>query len=102
MDVCPDCDHLETRCFLCGLPVRTVEGEPLEVYAFMGTSRLEEPLNRYPLTAVFHGHAHHGSLEGQIANNVPVYNVSLPLLRAKFPDQAPFRILEIGSGGLSQ
>jgi Icc-related predicted phosphoesterase len=75
----------------------TVEGEPLEVYPFMGTSRLEEPLNRYALTAVFHGHAHHGSLEGHIANNVPVYNVSLPLLRNKFPEQAPFRILEIGS-----
>jgi Icc-related predicted phosphoesterase len=75
----------------------TVEGEPLEVYPFMGTSRLEEPLNRYPMTAVFHGHAHHGSLEGRIGNDVPVYNVSLPLLRAKFPGQAPFRILEIGS-----
>jgi Icc-related predicted phosphoesterase len=79
-------------------PIRaTVEGEPLEVYPFMGTSRLEEPLNRYPLTAVFHGHAHHGSLEGRIANNVPVYNVSLPLLRAKFPGQAPFRLLEVGA-----
>ena len=75
----------------------TVEGEPLEVYPFMGTSRLEEPLNRYSLTAVFHGHAHHGSLEGHIANSVPVYNVALPLLRAKFPEQAPFRILEVGA-----
>jgi Icc-related predicted phosphoesterase len=73
----------------------TVEGEPLEVYAFMGTSRLAEPLMRYPLTAVFHGHAHHGALEGRLANNTPVYNVSLPLLRDKFPDQPPFRILEI-------
>ncbi len=78
--------------------VTTVEGEPLEVYPFMGTSRLAEPLNRFPLTAVFHGHAHHGALEGQLANNVPVYNVSLPLLRAKFPDQPPYRILEIGAG----
>jgi Icc-related predicted phosphoesterase len=78
-------------------PIRaTVEGEPLEVYPFMGTSRLEEPLNRYPLTAVFHGHAHHGSLEGRIGNDVPVYNVSLPLLRAKFPGQPPFKLLELG------
>jgi Icc-related predicted phosphoesterase len=76
----------------------TVEGEPLEVYPFMGTSRLAEPLIRYPLTAVFHGHAHHGALEGQLANHTPVYNVSLPLLRAKFPDQPPFRVLEIGPG----
>lgn len=79
-------------------PIRaTIEGEPLEVYPFMGTSRLEEPLNRYPLTAVFHGHAHHGSLEGRIANDVPVYNVSLPLLREKFPTQPPFRVLTLGS-----
>lgn len=78
--------------------VATVEGEPLEVYPFMGTSRLEEPLNRFPLTAIFHGHAHHGSLEGRISSGVPVYNVSLPLLRAKFPGQPPFRLLEIESG----
>jgi len=79
-------------------PIRaTIEGEPLEVYPFMGTSRLEEPLNRFPLTAVFHGHAHHGTLEGRIANDVPVYNVSLPLLREKFPEKPPFRILTIGS-----
>ena len=38
----------------------TVEGEPLEIFPFLGCSRLEEPLNRYPVTAVFHGHAHHG------------------------------------------
>src|SRR5712671_7554723 len=43
----------------------TIEGEPLEVYAFMGTSRLEEPLNRYRVSAVFHGHAHRGSPEGR-------------------------------------
>jgi Icc-related predicted phosphoesterase len=73
----------------------TVEGEPVEIYPYLGTSRLEEPLNRFPLTAVFHGHAHHGNLEGRIANNVPVYNVSLPLLRAKFPNQPPFRVVEI-------
>jgi Icc-related predicted phosphoesterase len=79
-------------------PIRaTIEGEPLEVYPFMGTSRLEEPLNRYPLTAVFHGHAHHGSLEGRVGNDVPVYNVSLPLLRAKFPKDPPFRLLTVGS-----
>ena len=39
----------------------TVEGEPVEIFPFLGCSRLEEPLNRYPVTAVFHGHAHRGS-----------------------------------------
>jgi Icc-related predicted phosphoesterase len=79
----------------------TVQGEPVEIYPFLGSSRLEEPLNRYPLTAIFHGHAHHGTLEGRIANNVPVYNVSLPLLRQKFPNQPPFRLVEISGSSQS-
>jgi Icc-related predicted phosphoesterase len=73
----------------------TVEGEPIEIFPFLGCSRLEDPLNRYPVTAVFHGHAHNGSPEGHTAAGVPVYNVGLPLLRKAFPNQPPFRILEI-------
>jgi Icc-related predicted phosphoesterase len=71
---------------------RTVEGEAPELFPFLGSSRLEEPLNHYPVTAVFHGHAHHGSPEGRTQRDVPVYNVALPLLRRVFPDQPPFRI----------
>jgi Icc-related predicted phosphoesterase len=70
----------------------TVEGEPPEIFPFLGSSRLEEPLNRYPVTAIFHGHAHHGSPEGRTQRDVPVYNVALPLLRRLFPDQPPFRV----------
>jgi Icc-related predicted phosphoesterase len=74
-------------------PIRaTVEGEPPEIFPFLGSSRLEEPLNRYAVTAVFHGHAHHGSLEGRTQQQVPVYNVALPLLRRSFPDQPSFRV----------
>lgn len=73
----------------------TVQGEPLEIYPFLGTSRLEEPLIRYPVTAVFHGHAHRGSLEGKTVNNIPVYNVAKPLLTRTYPDRPPFKILEI-------
>ena len=77
-------------------PIRaTVEGEPLEIYPYLGTSRLEEPLNRYPVDAVFHGHAHHGSLEGRTSSGIPVYNVALPLLRQTFPDQPPFQVVEM-------
>ncbi len=77
-------------------PIRaTVEGEPLEIFPYLGTSRLEEPLNRHPVDVVFHGHAHHGSLEGKTSAGTPVYNVALPLLLAKFPDQPPFRVVEI-------
>ncbi len=53
-------------------PIRdTVVGEPPEIFAFLGSSRLEEPLNRYAVTAVFHGHAHHGTLEGQTTGGIP-------------------------------
>ena len=65
--------------------VQTAEGEPLEIYPFIGSSRLEEPIDRYPVSLVFHGHAHRGQLSGTTKNNVPVYNVSMPLLSRTFP-----------------
>ncbi len=73
----------------------TVEGEPPEIFPFLGSGRLEEPLNRYGLTVVFHGHAHHGSPEGRTKGGVPVYNVAVPVLRHAYPDRLPFRIFEV-------
>ena len=73
----------------------TVEGEPPEIYPFLGCSRLEEPLGRYPVDAIVHGHAHGGSPEGRTAGGIPVYNVSLPLMRRRSPDDPPFRIIEL-------
>ena len=76
----------------------TVEGEAPELYPFLGSSRLEEPLNRYPVDVVFHGHAHHGRPEARTRGGVPVYNVCLPLLRALEPDRPPFRVVELPTG----
>ena len=77
-------------------PVRdTCDGEPFEIYPFLGSSRLEEPINRYAASVVFHGHAHSGRPEGKTSAGVPVYNVALPLLQRLFPDQPPFRVVEI-------
>ena len=77
-------------------PVRaTVEGEPVEIFPFLGSSRLEEPINRYRVNAVFHGHAHRGAPEGRTATNVPVYNVAMPLLARMHPDRPPFLVVEI-------
>lgn len=73
----------------------TVEGEPREIIAFLGSSRLEEPLDRYRVNAVFHGHAHRGSAEGRTKGNAPVYNVAMPVLSAAFPDRLPFRVVEV-------
>jgi Icc-related predicted phosphoesterase len=77
-------------------PVRaTVEGEPIEIFPYLGSSRLEEPINRYRVSAVFHGHAHRGTPEGQTSTGVPVYNVAMPLLSRMNPDRPPFLIVEI-------
>jgi Icc-related predicted phosphoesterase len=73
----------------------TVKGEAPEIYPFLGSSRLEDPLTRYPVAAVVHGHAHGGSIEGRTRTEVPVYNVALPLLQRTFPDRPAFRTIEI-------
>jgi Icc-related predicted phosphoesterase len=77
-------------------PVRdTVKGEPEEIFAFLGCSRLEEPLERYPVNLAFHGHAHRGALEGKTRVGTPVYNVALPLLRRRFDSELPIRIVTL-------
>jgi len=74
---------------------QTVEGEPLEIYPFVGSSRLEDPIDRFSVSLVVHGHAHRGRLEGVTKGQVPVYNVSMPLLARSFPENAPFRVFEV-------
>jgi Icc-related predicted phosphoesterase len=76
----------------------TVSGEPPEIYPFIGSSRLEEPIGRYPVTLVLHGHAHRGQLTGTTKTGVPVYNVSMALLARLFPDGLPFRVFEVPAG----
>jgi Icc-related predicted phosphoesterase len=73
----------------------TVENEPPAIFPFLGSSRLEEPVNRYGVTVVFHGHAHHGSPEGKTLSGIPVYNVALSLLRQTMGEAAPFRVVEL-------
>jgi Icc-related predicted phosphoesterase len=77
-------------------PIRgTVEGEPLEIFPFLGSSRLEEPLTRFDVTAVFHGHAHKGAPEGHTTTGIPVFNVAHAVLKANYPDRPPFRIFDV-------
>lgn len=73
----------------------TVVGEPEQIYPFLGSSRLEDPIDRLGATAVVHGHAHHGSPEGATRGGVPVYNVSIPLLRRG--GGRAFRVLELSA-----
>jgi Icc-related predicted phosphoesterase len=77
-------------------PIRaTVEGEPHEIFPYLGSSRLEEPINRYRVSAVFHGHAHRGTAEGRTSAGVPVYNVAMPLMARLHPDRPPYLVVEL-------
>lgn len=61
--------------------VGTVIGEPEQIFPFLGTDRLAEPLDRYEVKVAFHGHAHAGAFRGVTIGGVPIFNVALPLLR---------------------
>jgi len=90
--------HSDIRvCMLHYSPIQeTVEGERRELYAFLGSSRLEEPINRHSVSVVFHGHAHVGTPEGHSATGIPVFNVAMPLLRARVPEHNKgFRLYEL-------
>jgi Icc-related predicted phosphoesterase len=73
----------------------TVVGEPPEIFPFLGSTRLEGPLNRFNVEVVFHGHAHNGTAAAQTSAGVNVYNVSLPVLRRTQPDKPWMKILEV-------
>jgi Icc-related predicted phosphoesterase len=75
----------------------TVEGEPEAIYPWLGSSRLEEPIDRYEVATVLHGHAHYGAPEARTRGGVPVYNVSLPVLRRLDPGRL-FRVVELPTG----
>lgn len=72
----------------------TVEGEPPEIIPFLGSSRLAEPIDRFPVDAVFHGHAHYGMPVGVTPGGRKVYNCALPLLRRLSPER-PFVTLDV-------
>ena len=61
----------------------TLEGEPREIWSFLGTDRLAAPIAEHGPHVVLHGHAHAGSFAGAIGD-VPVYNVSAPVIERDF------------------
>jgi Icc-related predicted phosphoesterase len=71
----------------------TTEGEDSELRAFLGTTRLAVPCDAFGALAVFHGHSHHGAVEGRTPKGVPVYNVAMPVLRNVFDRR--FRVVEV-------
>jgi Icc-related predicted phosphoesterase len=88
-------DKLKKIAILHYSPLReTVVGEPEVIFPFLGSSRLAEPLIRREVTAVFHGHAHMGTLEGTLTGGVRVFNVAKPVL-SKAGYEIPYYIFEV-------
>lgn len=76
-------------------PIRqTCIGEPEEIFPFLGSSRLAEPIDNFKVTAVFHGHSHYGSPEGKTITGIPVYNVALKVL-STLKENNRYKIIEI-------
>lgn len=74
--------------------VDTVIGEPPEIHAFLGSSRLGETIDRYDnVKLVVHGHAHRGAYAGATPRGVPVHNVALPVLRTL--GERPYAVFEV-------
>jgi hypothetical protein len=74
--------------------VATVEGEALEIYPFMGSSRLAEVVDRHGADLVLHGHAHNGKPDGATTAGIPVHNVAITLLQAQTPPAA-YRVFDV-------
>lgn len=74
--------------------IETLEGEPLEIFQYLGSARLADAIDRFDhVRAVVHGHAHHGKYEGRTPRGTPVYNVAQFVVREKF--NRPYALLEI-------
>ena len=74
--------------------VDTLEGEPLEIFQYLGSARLADAIDRFDhVKAVVHGHAHHGRHEGRTPLGIPVFNVAQFVCRQKFG--RPYALLEI-------
>jgi len=59
----------------------TLEGEPPEIFPFLGSARMGETIDRFDgVKLVLHGHAHSGAYQGHTPRGTPVYNVARPLL----------------------
>jgi Icc-related predicted phosphoesterase len=72
----------------------TVQGEPEQIFPYLGSSRLAEVIDRHDARLVLHGHAHHGSPEGKTTAGIPVYNVALAVNQKQDPSQV-YRVFEI-------
>ena len=74
--------------------VGTIEGEPEAIHQYLGSQRLCDAIDRFDhVKAVVHGHAHHGTYEGQTPLGKPVYNVAQFVVKPLFG--RPYALLEV-------
>jgi Icc-related predicted phosphoesterase len=74
--------------------VDTLDGEPPEIFQYLGAQRLADPIDRFDhVKVVVHGHAHHGRYEGRTPRGIPVFNVAQFVLQPLFG--RPYALLEV-------
>jgi uncharacterized protein len=61
----------------------TLDGEPHEIWTFLGSDRLAAPILEHRPDLVLHGHAHAGRLQSDL-DGVPIFNVSVPVMGQDF------------------
>ncbi len=70
----------------------TLVGEPQEIWPYMGSTRLADAIDRFNVSAVFHGHAHYGTHHAATLAGIPVYNVAMPV---KKPSGKPYALITV-------
>lgn len=73
----------------------TVLGEPEQIYPFLGSTHLMEPLQRRNVSAAFHGHAHAGKFKALSPTGIPIYNVAVPVLKAHHGNDIAYALIDI-------
>ena len=70
----------------------TLEGEPPEIFPFLGSYLLGEAIDAAGADLILHGHAHRGAEKGCTPGGIPVRNVALHVLNR------PYTVYRLGPG----
>ncbi|MDV7351668.1 metallophosphoesterase [Rhodococcus oxybenzonivorans] len=62
----------------------TLHGEPPEIYPFLGSYLLGEPIDEFGVDLAVHGHAHAGRERGTTPGGVRVRNVAQPVIHSAY------------------
>jgi Icc-related predicted phosphoesterase len=69
----------------------TLEGEPPEIFPFLGSYLLGEAIDAAGADLILHGHAHRGAEKGCTPGGIPVRNVALHVLNR------PYTVYRLGT-----